>query len=94
MRFELFGIFVLIVMLISGVPLNGEASDTKDNSPIDRISAEDTRVKTQAGEALLICSYDDSDCESKLLEGALLRSEFESKLASLVKDQELIFYCG
>jgi hypothetical protein len=61
---------------------------------VDRISAEQARVKVQSGEALLVCAYEDSKCERLLLEGAMLKSALESKLPSLPKDQEIIFYCG
>jgi len=42
----------------------------------------------------LVCSYDDERCKEILLEGAILKSEFESKLPSLSKTQPIIFYCA
>lgn len=70
------------------------ASDTKGVTSIERISPEETRSKVRSGEALLVCSYDDKKCKTMLLENSLLRSEFEQKLSTLSKNQEIIFYCG
>jgi hypothetical protein len=55
---------------------------------------DDARARVQAGKAILVCSYGDTKCKGVLLEGAMLRSEFEKKLPSLPMDQEIIFYCG
>jgi hypothetical protein len=70
------------------------ASQTKQDMVVDRIGVEETRQKVQAGEALLVCAYSDSACKDKLLDGALLRTEFEAKLDAMPKDQLVIFYCG
>ena len=83
---------ILVFIFIS--PLTGNASGTKGASDIERISVEDARTRVQAGKALLVCSYGDGKCKGLLLEGGMLRSAFESKLPSLPKDQEIIFYCG
>ncbi len=60
-----------------------------------RISAEQARQKVSAGTALLVCAYDD---ETKFgqnrLQGAIYLGEFRSRLPSLSKQQELIFYCA
>lgn len=61
---------------------------------IDRISVVDARKMVNTGNALLVCSYDDDRCKAMLLEGAILKSEFESKLPSLAKTQPIIFYCA
>ena len=61
---------------------------------IERIGVEDARQKVQSGEALLVCSYGDSNCKSILFDSALLKSEFEAKTAGLPKDKEIIFYCA
>lgn len=65
----------------------------KSAAPIDRISPEETRAKVQTGKAILVCSYDDWKCNKRLLEGAILRSDFERRLGGLLKNQEIIFYC-
>lgn len=60
-----------------------------------RISSQEARQKVLSGGALLVCAYDDDDkFENNHLEGAISFSEFKSKLPSLAKDQELIFYCA
>lgn len=60
-----------------------------------RISPHDARQKATSGGALLVCAYDDDDkFKSNYLEGAISYSEFKSKLPSLAKDQEIIFYCA
>ena len=61
---------------------------------IDRISVIDARQMVRSGDAILVCSYDDERCKEILLEGAILKSEFESKLPSLSKTQPIIFYCA
>ena len=70
------------------------ASSTKAMAKMERISPDDAMKKVKAGEALLVCSYGDDNCKKILLEGALLRSEFESKTKALPKSQEIIFYCS
>jgi hypothetical protein len=60
-----------------------------------RITAEETRQKSVAGTALLVCAYEDDErCRQIHLQGAMLFTEFKSKLAELPKDQEIIFYCA
>jgi hypothetical protein len=65
-----------------------------DAVTVERISPSEARAKTQSGEALLVCAYGDKKCKSRLLEGALLKSQLKERLASLPKEQEIIFYCG
>lgn len=61
----------------------------------ERISPEVVNQKIKAGTALLVCAYDDEDkCRTMHLQGALLPSQFKSKLPLLSKDQEIIFYCA
>ena len=61
---------------------------------IIRISPKETRAEVKSGKALLVCSYDDLRCKDLLLEGAILRSDFEKRLDELPRYQEIIFYCG
>jgi rhodanese-related sulfurtransferase len=60
-----------------------------------RISSQDAYKKVKAGEAILVCGYED---EAKFkafhLEMAISVPEFLEKLATLSKDQEIIFYCA
>ncbi len=85
--------FILCIAVIP-VLVAGCAGVTKDGEVIKRIDVKEARTKVQAGKALLVCSYDDGYCKDILLEGAMLRSTFESKAKSLPRDQEIIFYCN
>ena len=61
----------------------------------ERISPEEANKKLKAGSVLLVCAYDDEDKFRMLhLEGALSFNQFKSKLPSLSKDQEIVFYCA
>ena len=61
----------------------------------ERISVEEVRRKLKSGEVLLVCAYDDEErFRSMHLEGAISFQEFESRLPSLSKDQEIVFYCA
>jgi hypothetical protein len=66
----------------------------KDMEPI-RISPQEARKKLQAGEILLVCAYEDAEkFQAHHLEGALSFSEFQSRLPSLSRSQEIVFYCA
>ena len=85
-------VFALIVTVGFHSPLI--ASSTKAVAEMNRIGPDEAMKKVKSGEALLVCAYADEDCKAVLFEGALLRSEFESKLDTLPKTQEIIFYCS
>ncbi len=72
----------------------GSENEALDPAAIERVSVEEARSRVQAGNAILVCAYNDKQCEGKMLEGAVTRREFEQKLSSLPKDQEIIFYCA
>ena len=59
----------------------------------ERISPKEVRERLEAGKALLVCAYED-EAKFKIMElqGAISLDEFKSKLPSLVKDQEIVFY--
>jgi hypothetical protein len=60
-----------------------------------RISPQEARQKAVTGHALLVCAYDDADkFNNNHLEGAMSFAELRSKLSSLSKAQEIIFYCA
>ena len=62
---------------------------------IERISVADARRKVQAKSALLVCAYaDEAKWNSALLEGSMPLASLEAQAATLLKDQEIIFYCG
>jgi hypothetical protein len=60
-----------------------------------RISPQEARQKVTAGQALLVCAYDDADkFKTNHLEGALSFSDLRARLHGLAKNQEMIFYCA
>jgi hypothetical protein len=60
-----------------------------------RVTAEDVHDKLKSGKVYLVCAYEDEEKFRKLqLEGAISFHAFKSKLPSLSKDQEIVFYCG
>jgi hypothetical protein len=62
---------------------------------IERISVEEARRKVQADEALLVCAYEDeAKCRVLNLDGSISLTAFQSKVASLPKSQEVIFFCA
>ena len=87
-------LFVLLAVIIA-VPTVRSFEDNEDrHAAIERISVEEARSKVLAGEAFLVCAYNDKRCEGLLLESALTRREFEQKLPSIPKEQEIIIYCS
>ena len=65
-----------------------------DNATAPRIPVEEARRKVVAGEALLVCAYDDDRCKQFDLEGSMTRKELESRLPSIPRDTQIIFYCA
>ena len=62
---------------------------------IERISVEQARREVNAGEALLVCAYDDeAKCRMVNLEGSMSLTSLQSRVASVPKAQEIIFYCA
>ncbi|MGH7309243.1 MAG: ArsR family transcriptional regulator [Candidatus Rokuibacteriota bacterium] len=60
---------------------------------IERIGVAEARQKVQAGQALLVCAYDDEDkCNKIRLEGAISLRALETSPPS--RQRELIFYCA
>jgi rhodanese-related sulfurtransferase len=61
----------------------------------ERVSPEEVYEKMKSRTVLLVCAYEDEARFKKMqLEGAISLSEFKSKLPTLPKDQEVVFYCG
>ena len=79
----------LLILMAAAYPASAGAAEA-----IERIGVTEARMLVQEKTALLVCSYDDDRCKSILLEGAILQSEFEAKLPTLVKTQPIIFYCA
>ncbi len=60
-----------------------------------RITPKEVYQKLKSGTTLLVCAYDDDDTFRQMrLEGAISLNELTSKLPSLSKDKEIVFYCG
>lgn len=60
-----------------------------------RVLPAEVREELKSGKALFVCAYPDEERFKSLhLEGAISFREFESRLPSLPKDQEIIFYCA
>jgi hypothetical protein len=58
-----------------------------------RITPEEVHQKLKTGKVLLVCAYEDEAKFRKMqLQGAISLNEFKSKLPSLIKDQEIVFY--
>jgi hypothetical protein len=58
-----------------------------------RITPEEVYKKVKSGKTILVCAYEDEARFKQLqLEGAISFNEFKSKLPSLSKDQEIVFY--
>jgi hypothetical protein len=90
---------VFALALMAGFLLMGAwaaAQQTADGNAAAepaRISPAEAYQKVKAGTALLVCAYPDDETFRKMqLEGAISFKEFESRLPSLKKDQEIIFY--
>jgi hypothetical protein len=61
----------------------------------ERIGPTETYEKLKARAALLVCAYEDEEKFKVLhLEGAMSLGELRSRLNTLSKDQEIIFYCA
>jgi hypothetical protein len=59
----------------------------------NRISPEEVYQKLRAGRTILVCAYeDDAKFRKMQLQGAISFNKFKSKLPSLAKDQEIVFY--
>jgi hypothetical protein len=60
---------------------------------IQRISVQEAHAKTKANQALLVCAYEDeAKCRMFNLEGSISLASFKSRVNSLPKSQEIIFY--
>ncbi len=58
-----------------------------------RISPQEAYKKVKSGDALLVCAYEDEEKFNTMhLDGAISLREFKSRLPSLSKEQEIVFY--
>jgi hypothetical protein len=62
---------------------------------VPRIHPSDARIRTQRGEALLVCAYEDEDKYRSLrLDGAISLQEFRAMVPTLDRRKEIVFYCA
>jgi len=62
---------------------------------VTRVDVKETSIKVAAGEALLVCAYDnDQKFAQYHLEGGISLAELREKSEELPKGQEIIFYCA
>ena len=60
---------------------------------IQGIDAQQTHTKAKSNQALLVCAYDDkAKCRMLNLEGSISFASFKTRVNSLSKSQEIIFY--
>jgi hypothetical protein len=58
-----------------------------------RIPPEEARKKVLSDKAILVCAYEEEEKFRKThLEGAISLNEFKTRVSSLPKEQEIIFY--
>ncbi len=92
-----FALAVIAEVLLMGFGQTMAQQTNPGDTTIDavRISPQEAYQQVKSGKALLVCAYDSEDKFRKMqLEGAISLSEFKSKLPSLTKDQEIVFYCA
>ncbi len=62
---------------------------------VERIGPHQAHARVEAGRALLVCAYDsDAKFQEFHLDGAIPLSALQSRLGSIPRDQEIIFYCA
>jgi hypothetical protein len=62
---------------------------------VARIGVKDAYQHVLAGQAFLVCAYEDEvKCHQIALKGSIPLTQFTSRVSSLPKDQEIIFYCA
>lgn len=58
-----------------------------------RIAPEDVYEKIKSGATLLVCAYEDEAVFRQLqIQWAISLTQFKSRLSSLPRDQEIVFY--
>jgi hypothetical protein len=58
-----------------------------------RISPEEARKKVVSNKAILVCAYEEDEKFRRMhLEGGISLNEFKTRVSSLSKEQEIIFY--
>jgi hypothetical protein len=63
--------------------------------PAIRVTPPEGYAKVKAGQAILVCGYEDEEkFRAMRLEMAVSFAEFQKMLPTLPKDREIIFYCA
>ena len=63
--------------------------------PAVRITPREAYEKVKAGQAILVCGYEDEEkFKAQQLEMAVSFAEFQRMLPTVPKDKEIIFYCA
>jgi hypothetical protein len=76
------------------VPASMQPAGPVAPASVERVSPEVARASVQAGQALLVCAYDDAKCAQLKLEGSIPISALLARLPQLPKDQEIIVFCA
>jgi hypothetical protein len=64
-------------------------------SEVNLVAASEAYSRAKSGSALLVCAYEsDEKFRNVHLEGALSLDEFKSKLDTIDRGKEIIFYCA
>jgi hypothetical protein len=62
---------------------------------VERISVDEAHKKVAGQQALLVCAYEEeAKCRMINLDGSISLKDFQSRLDSVPKTQEIIFYCA
>lgn len=60
-----------------------------------KIDAQQAQNRLSAGDALLVCAYDDEQkCRSMQFGGALTLQEFERRKATIDRSSDILLYCA
>lgn len=58
-----------------------------------RIAPEEARKKVVSNKAILVCAYEEDEKFRRMhLEGGISLNEFKTRVSTLSKEQEIIFY--
>ncbi|MDY6837009.1 MAG: ArsR family transcriptional regulator [Thermodesulfobacteriota bacterium] len=72
-----------------------EVTSDMEDATIIRVSAQEAKEMVEAESGLLVCAYDDEDkFKRNHLSGAISLAEFRSRLTSIPRDREIVFYCA
>jgi hypothetical protein len=95
-------ILCVLSLLLAAVLFMGTDPATAQQAKLEgaiiaapRISPQDAHRQVTAGQAILVCAYEDeTKCSTMMLQGAISLKEFESRLPNIKKDQPIVFYCA